>query len=228
MISLSWNMYSLYGLAHSFYKFPFTAPAAIDILTAMEKTEAASPSGEADNGKMNESIYTISTLDLVWVLIPAGIVVAVFVRWSLGTVSILHGFSRMFIQLLLVGYALSYIFNADQTLIVVADLNVMLFAAAMISLRPVSAKRSGLYLKALAAISVGGILTLVIVTQAVIALDPWYDPRYVIPLAGMIFANSMNAVSIVSAVTTYLCPSSRCASTTKTRRPSSATHSLKP
>jgi putative ABC transport system permease protein len=145
---------------------------------------------------MNESIYTISTFDLVWVLIPAGIVVAVFVRWSLGTASILHGFARMFIQLLLVGYALSYIFGADRPLIVLAVLTVMLFAAAMISLRPVSAKRSGLYLKALAAISVGGILTLVIVTQAVIALDPWYDPRYVIPLAGMIFANAMNAVSI--------------------------------
>jgi putative ABC transport system permease protein len=145
---------------------------------------------------MNESIYTISTFDLVWVLIPAGIVVAVFVRWSLGTASILHGFARMFIQLLLVGYALSYIFGADRPLVVLAVLTVMLFAAAMISLRPVSAKRSGLYLKALAAISVGGILTLVIVTQAVITLDPWYDPRYVIPLAGMIFANAMNAVSI--------------------------------
>ena len=27
-------------------------------------------------------------------------------------------------------------------------------------------------------------------------LDPWYEPRFLIPLAGMIFANSMNAVSI--------------------------------
>ena len=27
-------------------------------------------------------------------------------------------------------------------------------------------------------------------------LDPWYEPRYVIPLAGMIFANAMNSVSL--------------------------------
>jgi putative ABC transport system permease protein len=145
---------------------------------------------------MNESIYTISYFDLLWALIPVGIVVAVFMRWSMGITSLLHGFARMFIQLLLVGYALSYIFNADQPLVVLAVLSVMLFAAGMIALRPVSVKRRGLYFKALAAISAGGILTLVIVTQAVIALDPWYEPRYVIPLAGMIFANAMNAVSL--------------------------------
>jgi len=145
---------------------------------------------------MNESIYTISYFDLVWVLIPVGIVISVFVRWSMGITSLFHGFARMFIQLLLVGYALSYIFNADQPLVVLAILSVMLFAAGMISLRPVSVKRRGLYLKALVSISAGSILTLVIVTQAVIALDPWYEPRYVIPLAGMIFANAMNAVSL--------------------------------
>jgi len=34
------------------------------------------------------------------------------------------------------------------------------------------------------------------VTQAVLNLNPWYSPRYVIPLAGMIFASSMNSVSL--------------------------------
>ena len=33
-------------------------------------------------------------------------------------------------------------------------------------------------------------------TQAVLNLEPWYSPRYVIPLAGMIFASSMNSVSL--------------------------------
>jgi len=145
---------------------------------------------------MNESITTISFMDLFWVLIPVAVVIAVFMRWSMGITSLLHGFARMFLQLLLVGYALSYIFNADQPLIVLGILSVMLFAAAMISLRPLSEKRGPLILKALTAIAGGGILTLVIVTQAVLVLDPWYEPRYVIPLAGMIFANSMNAVSI--------------------------------
>ena len=145
---------------------------------------------------MNQSIYTISLLDLAWVFIPVGIVIAVHLRWSMGTASLFHGFARMFIQLLLTGYALAYIFDSSRPLFILGILCVMLAAAGLISLRPVSEKRASLYLKALAAISAGGILTLVIVTQAVISLDRWYEPRYVIPIAGMIFANAMNAVSI--------------------------------
>jgi len=30
----------------------------------------------------------------------------------------------------------------------------------------------------------------------VLAMDPWYLPSYMIPLAGMIFANAMNSVSL--------------------------------
>ena len=35
-----------------------------------------------------------------------------------------------------------------------------------------------------------------LVIAGVLTLDPWYQPRFVIPLAGMIFANAMNAVSL--------------------------------
>ena len=51
---------------------------------------------------------------------------------------------------------------------------------------------------ALIAISLGGIPTLALVTQAVIAIEPWFSPRYIVPLAGMIFAGSMNAVSLAA------------------------------
>ena len=145
---------------------------------------------------MNRSIYIISFLDLIWVLAPVGIVIAVFLRWSMGISSLLHGFVRMFLQLLMIGYALSYIFAADQPLVILLILAVMLGAAGLISLRPLRERSGRLYVRALAAISGGSILTLVIVTRGVIALEPWYEPRYVIPLAGMIFANAMNAVSI--------------------------------
>jgi putative ABC transport system permease protein len=44
-----------------------------------------------------------------------------------------------------------------------------------------------------------------LVTQIVIDLEPWFEPRYMIPLAGMIFANSMNSVSLaVERVSTEL------------------------
>ncbi len=39
-------------------------------------------------------------------------------------------------------------------------------------------------------------MVLLLVTQGVLQLDPWYMPSYMIPLAGMIFANGMNSVSL--------------------------------
>ena len=145
---------------------------------------------------MNASVYQISLLNLLWIIIPVGVVVYVYIRWSLGVASILHGLFRMFLQLILIGYALHYIFAANQPVIVLAILCIMLVAAGIITLRPLSNKRKSLYVKAFSAISIGSVTTLVIVTQGVISLPTWYEPRYLIPLAGMIFSNSMNAVSI--------------------------------
>ena len=50
----------------------------------------------------------------------------------------------------------------------------------------------------MAGIAIGGGFTLVIVSQAVLQLDPWYMPRYLVPLAGMVFANAMTAVSLAA------------------------------
>tara|TARA_B100000427_G_scaffold325908_1_gene333617 strand:+ start:108 stop:554 length:447 start_codon:yes stop_codon:yes gene_type:complete len=47
-------------------------------------------------------------------------------------------------------------------------------------------------------IILGGGTTLFIVTQSVLQLDPWYMPRYMIPLAGMIFASAMNGISLAA------------------------------
>lgn len=41
-------------------------------------------------------------------------------------------------------------------------------------------------------------MTLLLITQGVLDLSPWYWPRYLIPLAGMIFANAMNSVSLAA------------------------------
>ena len=53
-----------------------------------------------------------------------------------------------------------------------------------------------LYKYALLSIALGGGITLILVTQAVLTLDPWYAPQSMVPIAGMIFANAMNSVSL--------------------------------
>jgi putative ABC transport system permease protein len=49
-----------------------------------------------------------------------------------------------------------------------------------------------------AAITVGGFPVLILATQVVLNINPWYEPRYLIPLAGMIFANTMNSASLAA------------------------------
>nr|WP_305907056.1 ABC transporter permease [Methylomarinum sp. Ch1-1]MDP4519774.1 ABC transporter permease [Methylomarinum sp. Ch1-1] len=44
----------------------------------------------------------------------------------------------------------------------------------------------------------GGGLTLWMVVQPVLELHPWHQPRFVIPLAGMIFASAMNSISLAA------------------------------
>lgn len=104
----------------------------------------------------------------------------------------------MVAQLLLIGYVLVYIFEADAPWIVLAVLAVMVVAASWIALRTVPTLRGTLYRRAFLSILLGGGLTLTLVTQAVLRLDPWYEPTFVVPLAGMIFAASMNSVSIAA------------------------------
>jgi putative ABC transport system permease protein len=102
----------------------------------------------------------------------------------------------MVAQLLLIGYVLVYIFDADTPWVVLAVLAVMVVAASWIALRTVPNLRGGLYRIVVIAVLLGGGLTLALITQGVLTLDPWYEPSVTIPLAGMIFAASMNAVSI--------------------------------
>jgi putative ABC transport system permease protein len=41
-------------------------------------------------------------------------------------------------------------------------------------------------------------LTLAYVTQVVLHVQPWYDPRYLIPLFGMIVGNAMNGAALAA------------------------------
>lgn len=101
-------------------------------------------------------------------------------------------------QLLIIGYFLAYLFESDNVWIVLAVLSIMVFSASWIALRTAKTSRSSFYVKALGSIAFGGGINLLIVTQGVFDLDPWYSPRFLIPLAGMIFAGAMNSVSIAA------------------------------
>jgi putative ABC transport system permease protein len=146
----------------------------------------------------DQAMQTIPLTHLALTFIPVGVVIWILYRWSLGSGAAIHSVVRMLVQLLLVGYVLTHIFESDRSVVVLAVLLLMLLVSSWISLRPVDEKNRGTYLKALLAISLGGITTLALVTGAVLELNPWFTPSMMIPLAGMIFANSMNTVSVAA------------------------------
>ena len=135
---------------------------------------------------------------LALAFVPALVVVGISYRWSVGGGTSLYAIARMLVQLLLIGYVLVLVFETDQPSVVILVLTVMLLAAAWISLRPIQKKGRGTHVKALVSIAFGGVLTLAIVTQGVLELTPWYKPQFMVPLAGMIFASSMNTVSLAA------------------------------
>lgn len=145
---------------------------------------------------MSDSIQTIPFANLALAFIPVLIVIVILWKWNTNYKTSVYAVIRMLIQLLLIGYVLVYIFETDSYLIVVSVLIVMLFASSWISLRSMTISKKSLYLKSLWSILIGGGLILLLVTQGVLGLTPWYLPSYVIPLAGMIFANAMNSISL--------------------------------
>jgi len=147
---------------------------------------------------MNKTIQAIPLVNLAFAFIPVGMVIIIQYLWTREQRNSIYALSRMLAQLLLVGYFLTYIFDTNNVLIVLTVLSVMVFAAGWIGLRPVKHRQVRLYPKALLALTAGGVTTLILVTQFVLNLVPWYRPNYLIPLAGMIFANAMNSVSLAA------------------------------
>jgi len=141
---------------------------------------------------MNE----ITFLDLIWIFIPILAVYIIYVKWSDDKITLPYALSRMFLQLILIGYVLTFIFNTKDFIYIIGILSVMLVVASIIAMRPVAQKDKRLYIASFISIFIGGMITLCFVVGGILDISLWYDPRYIIPLAGMIFANSMNSVSI--------------------------------
>jgi len=141
-------------------------------------------------------VVEISLPALALAFIPVAFVVAILFAWRGDAGTSLYATGRMLLQLVLVGYVLNFIFASDSALVVALVLTVMLLAASWIALRPQAAQRQRLLPRALFAIGVSGSAVLLLISQFVLQASPWYDPRVLLPLGGMIFAGSMNAVSL--------------------------------
>ena len=147
---------------------------------------------------MDEKITFIPFSQLLIIFIPVGMVIFILRSWSLEWINSLYAIGRMLIQLIIIAYFLTFLFSTNNSLITLFILVSMVFIASWIALGTVSNDRIKLLKTVFISILFGGGITLFLVTQFVLKLDPWYMPRYMIPIAGMVFASSMNGVSLAA------------------------------
>ena len=140
---------------------------------------------------------SVSDLATVYGLLLLSIGLAHLLRANLGKDLFWSGL-RMFVQLMVVGYVLHFVFELDSPLPILLILVVMLgFAVQTIGAR-VEAKMPNFYRVVGMAIVFGcGGMTFFF-CNLIIGLEPWYDPRYLIPLAGMVIGNSMTGASLAA------------------------------
>jgi len=140
----------------------------------------------------------IPAQNLLFMLLPLGIVGYYYYKWTENSTEILYATLRMVVQLVAIGYALIYIFENDSWYLGFFIILFMIIMSSFIALRNLEQKNIPSYLVIFFAIAVGGTINLVLVIEFVLDLTPFYEPRYVVPIAGMIYANSMNAISLAA------------------------------
>ncbi len=142
------------------------------------------------------NVINIEFTELAFAFLPVALVLIILFLWRGEGMVATYAVGRMLLQLVLVGYVLAYIFASENPLVVTGVLAVMLAAASWIALRTVERQRHALLLPALISIGVASLAVLFLITQLVLNVEPWYEPRYLLPLGGMVFAACMNAVSL--------------------------------
>jgi putative ABC transport system permease protein len=106
--------------------------------------------------------------------------------------------ARMVVQLLLVGYALRFVFALGSPAVTLLAVALMaLIAAREVAVRPEQRlRRAGNYvISVLAVVSVTTITAVLALTTA-IRPHPWWMPQYAIPLAGIILGSVLNSASL--------------------------------
>jgi putative ABC transport system permease protein len=144
---------------------------------------------------MNE-VTIIPLANLLLGFLPVILLITVMKFWGLNALQSVYANFRMLIQLLLIGYVLTYIFETDQPIIVLLVVLFMILMSSWIALRPLQERGIKAFMIVVVSLGLSGLAVLLLISQLIVELPRWYEPSFVVPIAGMIFANSMNTVSL--------------------------------
>ena len=94
------------------------------------------------------------------------------------------------------GLVLEWVFSVNRWYVVLALMATMVINAGIAAVRRTDRRYPGIYRTGLISVSISGVLVTFVVTAGVVRVSPWYDPRYLIPLMGMILGNALNGISL--------------------------------
>jgi putative ABC transport system permease protein len=89
-----------------------------------------------------------------------------------------------------------FIFETKSIYVDLAIMVFMITISAWITLRVTSNKSLKHYGQIFSSVAISGFINLGIIVILVLELKPPFEARYVIPIAGMVFSNAMNALSL--------------------------------
>lgn len=145
------------------------------------------------SGIINLTIWQVM-LSYVFVLVVLAIIKKRGIRREK---EILFSSVRMTIQLILAGYLLAAVFDKPSPVITAAIIILMECFAILTVYKKFKGKLSGKLKKNVAvSMTTGTLSCLLFFLFVVLQIDPWYDPRYFIPIAGMLVGNSMTGISL--------------------------------
>jgi putative ABC transport system permease protein len=148
---------------------------------------------------LSQPLIDVSWLDLALAIGLILIAIGISCWQGLGLArDFVVGAIRTVVQLVLVGYVLIYIFALDRWYLVLTALLIMLAAASWTAVERQERPTRRLLGITGAAVLLGSGLTLLYVGAVVVRVEPWYNPRYLIPLFGMIVGNAMNAAALAA------------------------------
>lgn len=129
-------------------------------------------------------------------LLPLTLVAVIYWKWVGRPAEIGVATGRMVLQLLAAGYFLAYLFGTESMWVGLGVFTFMIGISSWIAMRSTESRGRLTYRRMFFSIGLAGSANLLLVILFVMELDPWYQPRFIIPIAGMIFSTGMNVVSL--------------------------------
>lgn len=145
-----------------------------------------------------DGIIEIGVAQLLAAYVFLVILLAITRRQGIGKEKeILLSSLRMTLQLIIMGYVLVFIFQANHYMLSIGILIFMEYFAIRNIYCRIKIKINHKLRKVITfSMIFGTTLTIIYFLLIVIGLRPWYETRYFIPIAGMIIGNSMTGISL--------------------------------